>query len=244
MAGSKFERKEVKFLVNAEQRKALTRNFPLRMAPDEYGKSTICNIYYDTPDFRLVRRSMEKPVYKEKLRLRSYGPATPEGPAYLELKKKYKGIVYKRRVGFTYTEAIDYMNGGPLPKDSQIGREIDWCRQYYGGLVPAAYICYDREAFFCREDPDLRITFDRNIRYRTTDISLLSAPSGKQLLAEGDSLMEIKAAESIPLWIVELLSRYQVRQVSFSKYGSAYVDILKGGNLAGQTEETERRRAS
>ena len=223
-----FQRRELKFLLTGEQRAALEAAFADRMVPDPHGESTICNIYYDTPDYRLIRTSLEKPVYKEKLRIRSYGPAAPEQEVFLELKKKYKGIVYKRRVSLPLRAAEDYFAGrAPLPELGQIGREIEYFNQYYGGLVPALYLCYDRTAFFSRETTDLRVTFDRAISWRQEGLTLASPAGGRQVLPKGASLMEIKAADAIPLWLVELLSRYSIRQTSFSKYGEAYKTILQ-----------------
>ena len=224
-----FQRRELKFLLTGEQRAALEADFADRMVPDPHGESTICNIYYDTPDYRLIRTSLEKPVYKEKLRIRSYGPAAPEQEVFLELKKKYKGIVYKRRVSLPLRAAEDYFAGrAPLPELGQIGREIEYFNQYYGGLVPALYLCYDRTAFFSRETTDLRVTFDRAISWRQEGLTLASPAGGRQVLPKGASLMEIKAADAIPLWLVELLSRIHIRQTSFSKYGEAYKTILAG----------------
>lgn len=222
-----FQRHELKFLVTGEQRASLETAFAERMVPDPHGESTICNVYYDTPDYRLIRTSLEKPVYKEKLRLRSYGPAGPEDPVFLELKKKYKGIVYKRRVSLPLRSAEDYFTGrAPLPELGQIGREIEYFNRFYGTLRPALYLCYDRSAFFSRESADLRVTFDRNISWRQESVTLSSPAGGRQILPPGASLMEIKAAAAIPMWLVELLSRLEIRQTSFSKYGEAYKTIL------------------
>ena len=222
-----FKRAEIKFIVSAPQRAMLEDAFAGRMIPDEHGESTICNVYCDTPDFRLIRRSLEKPVYKEKFRIRSYGRVKEDGKVFMELKKKYDGIVYKRRISLTQNEAAGFINAGsPLPKDGQIEREIEYFARYYGGLVPAMYICYDRSAYFCENDPNLRVTFDRNILWRTDDVRLTSRPSGRQLLKSGQSLMEIKCAGAMPMWLVELLSRGGIRQVSFSKYGTAYTAMI------------------
>lgn len=223
-----FERHELKFLINEWQRRFLEEALRERIVPDPHGESTVCNVYYDTPDFRLIRTSLEKPVYKEKLRLRSYGPVLPDEPVFLELKKKYRGIVYKRRISVTEQEAVDFLNGAaPLPEESQIGREIDYFVQFYQDLGPAMYLSYDRAAFFSREDPDLRVTFDKKIRWRTEDLRLSEKPGGASILAPGQSLMEIKAADAIPLWLVDLLNEGQIRQISFSKYGRAYMSMLE-----------------
>ena len=223
MSNNTFRRKEIKFLLNARQRAALEQAMRGHMEADEYGESTICSLYYDTPDSRLIRRSLEKPMYKEKLRLRSYGTAKPDGKVFIELKKKYDGIVYKRRISLTEAEATAWLAGRSVrPEDSQIAREIDWFLRYYGDLQPAMILCYDRIAYFCPEDENLRITLDRNIRWRTENLTLTAAPWGEQLLRPGQSLLEIKSAAALPLWLVEALSKNDIRQTSFSKYGKAY----------------------
>lgn len=227
MANDIFQRREIKFLVDSRQRALLEQAFRGRMAPDPHGESTVCNIYYDTPDFRLVRASLEKPVYKEKLRMRSYGRAKEDAPVFLELKKKYDGVVYKRRILLPQAEAAAFMAGeAPLSQPSQIGRELDYCRRFYGDLQPAVYLCYDRSPWFSVEDPDFRATFDKNIRWRQEELSLAAPIGGRQLLLPGHSLFEVKTAEAIPLWLVEALDKAQIRQASFSKYGEAYKSII------------------
>lgn len=218
-----FQRYEIKYLLDGGQRAAMERAFREHMLPDAHGESTICNIYYDTPDYRLVRASLEKPVYKEKLRMRSYGQVMPEERVFLELKKKYKGVVYKRRIELAADCAAAYMDGlAPLPYDCQIGREIDYFRCYYRALQPAVYLCYDRSAWFSREDANLRATFDRNIRWRQEDMSLSALPGGETLLLPHESLFEVKTAGAIPMWLVQALDQAGVQKCSFSKYGEAY----------------------
>ena len=222
-----FQRYEIKYLVDSRQRAMIEQAFRDHMAPDPHGESTICNIYYDTPDYRLVTRSLEKPVYKEKLRLRSYGRVRPDDTVFLELKKKYKGVVYKRRIELSERAATDYMEGlAPLPEDSQIAREIEYFCRFYRDLSPAVYLCYDRCAFFSREDPNLRATFDKNICWRTENMRLTAPTGGQHLLLPRQSLFEVKTASSIPLWLCEVLDRGQIRQASFSKYSEAYKSIM------------------
>lgn len=242
MAGNdKFARKELKYRLTAAQDRFLREALAPYVVPDQYGESTICNIYFDSPDFRLIRKSIEKPVYKEKLRLRSYGPAGPEDRTYLELKKKYKGIVYKRRVCLKEKEAMAYLAGeAPLPMDTQIAKELDWFLDFYGDLQPAVYLNYDRQAFYSKDDPDLRITFDRNIHFRTEDLSLQSQPGGRFVIGPGECIMEIKAAGAMPLWLTALLTQANAQRDSFSKYGTAYgmllneeqPTFLQGGTLS------------
>ncbi|MCD8355671.1 MAG: polyphosphate polymerase domain-containing protein [Clostridia bacterium] len=222
-----FQRYEAKFLVNRQQRILLEQAFADRMAPDPYGESTICNIYYDTPDFRLIRHSLEKPIYKEKLRVRSYGPVQSSDMVFLELKKKYNGIVYKRRTSLPEHDAMDFLNGKTaLEKDSQIAHEIMYFCSFYQNLEPKVHLSYDRSAYFSQIDPSFRVTFDQNIRWRQDDLSLTSRPGGESILQPGQSLCEIKAAAAIPLWLVEILNKANIRQTSFSKYGRSYQTIL------------------
>lgn len=228
MAGNdKFARKELKYRLTAAQDRFLREALAPYVVPDEYGESTICNIYFDTPDYRLIRKSIEKPVYKEKLRLRSYGPAGPNDKTFLELKKKYKGIVYKRRVCLSEKEAMNYLTGkAPLPFDTQIAREIDYFMACYKDLQPAVYLDYDRTAYYAKEDPDLRITFDRNIHFRTDDLSLESLPGGRFVIQPGETILEIKAAGAMPLWLTALLTQSGAKRNGFSKYGTAYEKLL------------------
>ena len=230
MNGYTFERRELKYRITDAQRAALEAAFGARMIPDEHGESTICNIYYDTADYRLIRASLEKPAYKEKLRLRSYGVTEPGGEVFLELKKKYKGIVYKRRITLPEDAAGEFIAGcAPLGGEhGQIGREIEYFTRFYAPLRPAVHLSYERSAWFSREDRDLRITFDKNIRFRQEDVSLTLPAGGRRILSEGESLMEIKAAAALPLWLVSELDTLGIYQSTFSKYGEAYKAILAG----------------
>ncbi len=222
-----FMRYEMKYLVSAEQRGELMELMEKYMTDDEYGRSTICNVYYDTPDMRLVRRSIEKPVYKEKLRVRCYG-SLPEGDrVFVELKKKYDEVVYKRRVSMSTEQAEKYIAGkGDCPKQNQIVSEIDYFLSEYKNLIPAAFIGYEREAYFAKDDPNLRITFDDNIVWRDYDISLCRGFCGKPLLMPNQSLMEIKVSTAFPLWLTNKLSELKVFKVNFSKYGNAYKAMM------------------
>ena len=231
-----FERHEIKYMITDEQRKQILKGLEGRMIPDPHGESTICNVYYDTPDFRLIRRSLEKPKYKEKIRLRSYGTPSEDTIVFLELKKKYKGVVYKRRIELPEKSAEEYMAGRigmdelmrVIAGDScpQIVSELDYFKRFYGSLEPNVYLCYDRCAYFSEEDESLRITFDKNIRWRTDKVSLTKGPGGKALLAPDTSLMEIKTSSAMPVWLTKILSDAEARPSSFSKYGRAYQEIL------------------
>lgn len=218
-----FQRFEIKYLLNPLQYQELIKCFAGKLETDRYGKTGICNLYFDTPDSRLIRKSLEKPVYKEKLRLRSYGIPGEKDTVFLELKKKYKGIVFKRREDMSLKEAKGYLYAGQRPaKDSQVLREIDWFLSYYAPLLPAMYISYERTALYGLEDSELRVTFDGNILWRDESLSLEQGFWGQSLLEPGWRLMEIKIPGAMPLWLGKLLDELQIYPVSFSKYGRAY----------------------
>ena len=223
-----FKRYEMKYLLTLEQKDRLLEAMAPYMALDKYGITVIRNVYLDTPDYRLIRRSLEKPIYKEKLRLRSYRQAGPESPIFVELKKKYKGVVYKRRLSLAQEEAVQWVTGRQQRSDSQIAREIQWFLGYYRDLRPAMFLSYEREAYYCRDGGDLRITFDDRILARTDRLSLEEEPGGTSLLESGTVLMEVKTAGGLPLWLTEALSRERIFKTSFSKYGKAYLEIIKG----------------
>ncbi len=221
-----FERVEKKYLLTVMKYELLRERLLPYMEMDQYGLHTICNIYYDTEDYELVRTSIEGPVYKEKLRLRSYGVPDNDSPVFLEIKKKYKGIVYKRRVSMTLEESVRYLNHGIKPaSDSQILREIDYFLRFHKP-IPKVYLAYDRIALFGKEDSEIRITFDQNIRSRMTELDLSEGDSGKYLLHKGDVLMEIKVPYAYPLWLAGVLSDLEIYPVSFSKYGNVYKNQL------------------
>lgn len=192
------------------------------MRPDDFPHSSILNLYYDTPDYYLIRHSLEKPKYKEKLRLRCYGVPDAQTQVFLEIKKKAKGIVYKRRESIPYDQALSYLNGKGGGSDSQIFHELDWMLQYYKELKPRAFLSYERDSLKGKEDPNLRLTLDQEIRWRTKKLDLRLGTEGEALLQPGQTLMEIKIPNAMPLWLAEALSELSIFPVSFSKYGRAY----------------------
>lgn len=221
-----FKRYETKYLLTAKQYENLRRCLEGRIQPDEYCRSTVCSIYYDSPDFDLIRRSVDGPVYKEKLRLRSYGIPDENGTVFVELKKKFKGIVYKRRIAMTAAEAEKYLSGeAPAPEQSQVSREIDWFLRLHRPEA-RVFIACDREAYVAVEDNELRFTFDKHIRWRETGLSLCAGDSGEELLDGDTVLMEIKLPEAAPIWLAELLSELEIYPRGFSKYGTCYKNKL------------------
>lgn len=220
---STFKRYELKYMLTERQKKQILRAMKPFMEIDGYGRTVIRNIYVDTDNFRLIRRSLEKPVYKEKLRIRSYRPASQDEPVFVELKKKYKSVVYKRRIILPESQVMEsFRKNKELPVSSQIGDEIAYFRSYYGNLKPKVFLTYEREAYYCTGGGDFRVTFDENIFYRETDLSLGSRIYGSPILEKGQTLMEIKTSGGIPLWMCHELNRFGICRTSFSKYGTAY----------------------
>lgn len=221
-----FERIEKKYLLTREKYNLLLEVMEPYMSVDSYGKHTIGNVYYDTDTYELISRSIEKPKYKEKFRVRSYGVPKEEDKVFLEIKKKYKGIVYKRRVSMTLKEAEDYLEKGIKPqKEGQILREIDYFMSFYK-LTPKVYLAYDRIAYFGKENKDVRITFDHNIRSRQCNMSLAEGDYGTPLLDDYHYLMEIKVPGAMPLWLSKILSDLEIYPTSFSKYGNVYKEFI------------------
>lgn len=226
MAQEIFERYEKKYMLNPGQRERLLAAAGSRMRLDGYGRHTICNLYFDTPDYQLIRASLQKPVYKEKLRLRGYGTGhSGDDPVYLELKKKYRSVVYKRRTEMSLKEAEAYMEEGREPeRTGQIFREADYTKRRYG-LRPLVYISYEREAYTCGEE-GLRMTFDQNILARHRALRLDGTPWGTALLEPGQTLMELKIPGAMPVWMSRLLAGLAAYPVSFSKYGTYYQQYI------------------
>ena len=222
-----FKRVEKKYIVTDEQQEELVRFMAGKAAADNYGLTTICNIYYDTPDHQLIRTSMEKPVYKEKLRIRSYGVPNKDSKVFVELKKKYKGVVYKRRVDMSLIDSYEFVNFGVMPgKNPQIEKEIDYFLHFYKDIAPAMYLSYDRIAYAGIGNPDLRITFDSNITYREEEVRLEKGVWGDKLLDPHTRIMEIKIPGAMPLWLSHLLDDLKIYPASFSKYGEAYKRVF------------------
>lgn len=229
MAIEVFNRYEKKYMVNQETYEELNRRLAEYMEPDSFSKDggfySICNIYYDTTTDELIRHSIQKPIYKEKLRLRSYGVPGEDTMAFVEIKKKYKGIVNKRRTTMALKDAMLYLEKGIVPEDErlnkQVLREIDYFKEHYK-LIPKVYISYDRRAYFGREDDSFRVTFDTNIQTRREDLNLQDGMYGESLLEPGQWLMEVKISGATPRWFTDILSDMKIYPASFSKYGTEY----------------------
>lgn len=227
-----FKRYEIKFLLTTQEMNEIKTILMDYVNKDNYGRSNICNIYYDTSNNLLIRRSIEKPIFKEKFRLRSYGLAKPDTQVFVELKRKYKKTVYKRRISMEESQVMKYITSGYIPhSNTQISQEINYALSLYGGLIPKFFLSYEREAFYAKNDDNFRVTFDENILWRDYDLSLCSGIYGYKILPDNMAIMEIKTLYTIPLWMTQILSSYKLYKTSFSKCGNAYMNklLLKKG---------------
>ncbi|WP_256759441.1 polyphosphate polymerase domain-containing protein [Cohnella sp. WQ 127256] len=239
MAIEVFNRYESKYLMDSKAFYVLYNRLLEYMELDEYNKNdkfySISNIYFDTEHDSLIRNSLAKPKYREKLRIRAYGIPAKDAKVYLELKKKVFGLVNKRRTALKLNEAFEFVRTGTEPElreymNKQVIHEIQYFLQRYD-LQPKVYLAYDRIAMFCKNNRDLRITFDTNIRSRRDDLRLENGDHGEQLLDRGQWLMEVKAEKTIPMWLSRMLSEHQMYRTSFSKYGNEYKKMLMNNKL-------------
>ena len=224
-----FKRYEKKYPVSAKQKEALLSAISSYIVPDSHGHSTISSLYLDTPDYLLIRNSIEAKAYKEKLRIRAYGVPGKEDKVFFEIKKKFQGVVYKRRVSMPLQEAELYLQTGVKPTDSQIMREIDYAMDFYGRPKPAMLISYEREAFYGKDCPELRLTFDTNVRYKERVSSLRQRNDGDCILSPGQFILEVKTEGAMPLWLSHILNQFEIYPASFSKYGRAYGEMIHKG---------------
>ena len=236
-----FKRYEIKYMVTAEQKVRILKAMEPYMEMDKFGRSTVRNIYFDTDDFVLARHSIAKPDFKEKLRIRSYSKADSDSTVFVELKRKFDGVVYKRRVGLREADAMKWMAGSndpavicsPAARSPQVTSEIEYFKGLYSGLKPVLYLSYDREAYRMKKGAsaadggtEFRVTFDCNILCRESDLNLRSEAYGTSMLQDGVFLMELKCPGAIPLWMTKILSEENIYKTSFSKYGTAYCSFM------------------
>ncbi|WP_151733504.1 polyphosphate polymerase domain-containing protein ['Paenibacillus yunnanensis' Narsing Rao et al. 2020] len=246
MAIEVFNRYENKYLLDDAAYRKLYAELLEYMEPDDYNKQhefySITNIYYDTASNTLIRNSLSKPKYKEKLRLRAYGVPNQDSKVYLEIKKKVFGLVNKRRTSLKLHEAYEFVRTGQAPEykdymNKQVIEEIKYFLSCYE-LEPKVYLSYDRKALFCKNNRDLRITFDTNIRSRRCDLQMEHGVYGEPLLEPGQWLMEVKAEKTIPVWLAGMLSEHRMYRTSFSKYGNEYKRTIRNSQI--ETTESER----
>lgn len=225
-----FRRLETKYLLTEQQTKQFLSAAENLFTKDKFGEYTICNLYLDTDDFYFIEHSLDHPAYKEKLRIRSYGNTSDENSnVFFEIKKKYRGVVYKRRIIVPVNQALDYIFHDIKPPcidgytANQTFAEIDWLMKKHRPTLKL-YLAYDREAYYMTDNPSLRLTLDKNIRSRWENVTL-KTDIGAELLDVGIDnyrLMEIKSGDAIPIELTKILSRLKAYPVSFSKYGRIY----------------------
>ena len=223
-----FKRYETKYLVTREQRAAIENVLSRHMEPDDFGEYLVQNLYYDTDGWDVIRASIEKPSYKEKMRMRCYGELNPESRLFLELKKKYKGVVYKRRMAVPVTTPLECSVLDAIPDDaSQIAREIGYYMKTKA-VSKKIYISYWRSAFVGIEDKEFRITFDKDVRFRLDCLDYSNPDDGHAILPQDKMIMEIKTLGGMPMWLARVLCENKVFPTSFSKYGACYTNYIMG----------------
>ena len=223
-----FRRVEKKYLITENQKNAFLKLIDDYIEKDEYFESHISNIYFDNDKFDLITTSIEKPLFKAKLRLRSYDVPSLEDKVFLEIKDKYKGVVGKRRIKIKLSDFYKYLETGST-KDEQIMREIDYYFKKYD-LHPQIFVAYDRLSYKGRDNENIRITIDENLRSRTDDLRLELGSNGKKYFQDREYIMEIKILDAMPLWLARSLSTLKIYPTSFSKVGSIYKK-LKGSEV-------------
>lgn len=251
-----FARKEMKYRLSAEQYRRLRAAIEEHLEPSEFGFSQVRSLYFDTPDYALIERSLDKPLYKEKLRLRIYGEAADDAQAFIEIKKKFEGIVFKRRVSMTLAAARSYLAGEPYERacakapladplaaeqslssrSIQIAGEIDFFKARYGRLTPAMLVVCDRSAFADPSGGELRVTFDADISADHRAKTIRCTDGLEPLTDPGEVIMEVKNAGPLPQWLVDELSAARAYPQSFSKYGAAYLSLLREQPLSAQAD--------
>lgn len=230
MAITSFRRIESKYIVNSFQKEELTKELLKHMEYDKFcvGEKTykIQNIYYDTDDQAVISRSIEKPTYKQKLRLRKYD----SGELFLEIKKKSEGVVGKRRISLTMEELKRWMEDAVPPVrtkyvDQHIIQEISYylkCTRFKENV----YISYERLGFFDKNDKEFRVTFDSDIHTKRNNFDFDTDDYEENLLPDGTYILEIKSVRNYPIWLVNKLNELKIYRHSFSKYGTEYKRFL------------------
>lgn len=255
MDEKKFNRVEKKYLLKKSDYDFLLSEVKRHMKKDKYFHSEVYNIYFDTDNFDFIIQSIDRPLFKEKLRARSYGGFDK---VFLEIKTKIKGAAYrddflekddfeydnnfgfKRRVLITHKDfnellknktSVEELASRKIEEktDLQIAKEVDYIIKKFN-LKPKILIYYNRESF--TGENDLRITFDKNLRFRHENIRFRKKSEDKSFFKnEKNIIMEIKASDAMPLWLVKTLSAAHIYPEQFSKVGKVYETLRKEQNV-------------
>lgn len=241
MAIATFKRYEKKYLITKEQLDAIlpqlleyTELDPFCLGGNMY---RIYSIYYDTDNHDVIRQNSSKPVYKEKMRIRSYyDRKDPEDKIFMEIKKKSEGQGNKRRIKLKIKELEPFVNDGIMPEthdylSAQVAKELAYYLKM-NKVHPALYVQYDRLALFGKEDKDFRMTFDTNVRVRRSNFQFGESDEDELLLPGGEYIMEIKILGAMPLWLTEILDKNKLYSRGFSKYGVKFKQDLQNGKIS------------
>lgn len=235
MDGKVFNRIEKKYLITNNDKKELLKSIRKNMKKDNYHKSKVINLYFDTDNYDLIIQSIDQPIFKHKLRARSYGRYDR---VFLEIKTKIRekdmNPGFKRRVMITHSDFDEFIAGKitmeKLAKrsietnnDIQIAREVDYYFKHFK-LKPKIMVIYNRESY--KDENGLRITFDEDLKYRTEDLSFNKRKRDKIYFKdERCIILEVKAHGVLPLWLVHEFSRLHIYPQQFSKVGKIYQRI-------------------
>lgn len=228
-----FKRVEQKYLLTRNDFEKLMQILEPKMEKNKYFESKILNIYFDTDNFDIATRTIEKTKYKEKLRLRSYQvPKSDDENVFFELKRKCNSVVSKRRITMKLNEFEEYIKYGKLfeTENMQILKEIDYTLNTKK-LEPKMMVAYDRLSYYLKEDENTRITFDFNLRYRDEMLDLKMGDAGYKFFENDIVIMEVKTLGSMPIWFVKLMNELRIYPTSFSKYGEIYKKHILGKKI-------------
>jgi len=217
-------RTETKYLVHVENFNAIRDAFSEYLEKDKYYFYKVHNIYFDNADNQIISHSIEAPEYKEKLRMRMYEhPGAVFQDAYIELKKKYLGVVYKRRKKLDLDAARQAIaqDVGCIDSECQVMREILFYMKKTA-CYPKIYLSYERYSYYATEDSGLRVTFDTNIVSRRENLKFASSKEDSVPLLKNHMILEIKTCNYYPLWLIKILNDYKIYPTSFSKYGKIF----------------------
>ena len=230
MAITIIDRMEQKYFVSFDKYKKLMDIIEDKLVKDKYFSERIYNIYFDNDEYEFMTKSLDKPLYKEKVRLRSYETADKNSNVFLEIKKKFQGHGNKRRVVINYNDAIDYINNKIIPDtNKQIMNELDYTFKK-NNLKPKISLTYDRLSYAFKEDDSYRITFDTNIRYSNKKIDLVDLDDDYCLFNDG-YIMEVKTLKGYPMWFIKALNELKLFPTSYSKVGEAYKELKERNEL-------------
>ncbi len=240
MAIEIFKRKEQKYLITLDQYSLLLEQIMPYMRSDKFGvdgRYIVSSLYFDSDDHNIYFETKNKLTFRQKLRLRTYNETGIDETAFFEVKQKHNNVVNKRRMLLPLEEAYHYLEKGDKKhlkdfhtSNLQVLREIDHFRTLYK-LKPEMVVSYERHALHGIDNPDLRITFDFNLRCRNDDLLLEHGSDGEQFIDNNLIVLEVKVNDSVPLWLTRILQALQCEQRSASKYCTS-MELLQKNQMS------------